>query len=167
MSIVHRTSRGRKRRNLQFAAAAVVALLLIVVAGFSLVRTPPATDTATTSPSDVHQAFAEAFNARDLEGMLALYEPDAVVVAGTGEVVDGPDNIRAAMKSYLELQGDIRIETVFVIQSGEIALTRSRWEVRDGDEVTASSSGAEVMRRGSDGKWRLVIDNPYGGESLN
>jgi uncharacterized protein (TIGR02246 family) len=167
MSIVNRTNRVRRRRNVLFAAAAIAALLLLVFAGFSLVRTPPAIDTATTSPSDVHQAFAEAFNARDLEGMLALYEPDATVVAGPGEVVNGPENIRSAMKSYLELQGDIRIETVFVIQSGEIALTRSRWEVREGNEVTASSSGTEVMRRGPDGIWRLVIDNPYGGEPLN
>lgn len=170
MSVRHRTKPLQARQNLLFTVAiavvvAVAALLVLVFAGFNVIQGPATAQTIPNSPRDVHQAFATAFNARDLEGMLDLYEPDAAVVPEPGKVVTGSDDLRAAMEGYLALPGKIRIETVFVIEAGEIALTRSRWEVRERGEITASSSGAEVMRRGQDGVWRLVIDNPYGGNT--
>lgn len=167
MSVSRRVRLRRRRRDFLFAATVTAtALLALAFMGPKLVRTRAAAETAPTGPRGVHQAFAAAFNARDIESMLALYEPDAAVVPEPGQVVTGSKNIRAAMERYLELDSEIRIETIFVIQTGEIALTGSRRKVRGGGEIT-TSSGVEVMRRGSNGIWRLVVDNPYGGQQLN
>jgi len=40
-----------------------------------------------TEPEQIHRLFEQAFNAADLEGLLALYEPDATLVPQPGVVV--------------------------------------------------------------------------------
>jgi ketosteroid isomerase-like protein len=45
------------------------------------------------SPEQLHRAFQDAFNRHDLEAIVALYEPDAVL-AGADGPVEGRDAIR-------------------------------------------------------------------------
>ncbi|MEW1845977.1 hypothetical protein AB0392_49185 [Nonomuraea angiospora] len=50
--------------------------------------------------------------------------------------------------------------------AGNIALLivdRSmRGTARDGSELDMSGTATDVVRRGPDGQWRYVIDNPHG-----
>jgi ketosteroid isomerase-like protein len=44
---------------------------------------------AISKPEDAHRMFAEAFNAGDLESLMAVYAPDALLVPQPGQVVTG------------------------------------------------------------------------------
>ncbi len=44
---------------------------------------------------DIHPAVQDRFNAADVDGLVALYEPDAVMMGPEGERVDGLEAIRA------------------------------------------------------------------------
>ena len=44
-----------------------------------------------TEPEQIHRLFEQAFNAADLERLLALYEPDATLVPQPDVVVEGID----------------------------------------------------------------------------
>ena len=58
------------------------------------------------TPQEVHVLFERAFNAGEVEAILALYEPGAILVTG-GESVTGQDAIRYRMSDFTILNPDI------------------------------------------------------------
>jgi ketosteroid isomerase-like protein len=121
-----------------------------------------------TKPEDAHRLFAEAFNAGDLDALVALYEPEAQLVSRHDQVRVGPDAIRNTLKEFLALRGKISLDTCYAFEAGDIALLRSRWNVvgtgPDGKLLEMQGNGIEVLRRRSDGTWQFIIDHPFGGE---
>ena len=115
-------------------------------------------------PANLHTTWAARFNARDLEGMVALAEPGSAFVPQPGVVVEG-DAVRAAEQQFLSLGLPITLSVRRVIVSGDIALLISDWSLKgkaaDGSDVDLSGTTADVARRGPDG-WKYVIDNPFG-----
>ena len=110
-------------------------------------------------------AFAEAVNSGDLERMLALYEPEAVLAPRPGEQAHSLGEIRAALHELLSLGGEMESRNVWCIQVGELALLRGEWRLRgtapDGSPLELASRTAEVVRRQPDGSWLYVIDHAF------
>lgn len=119
---------------------------------------------AVTDPRRMNEAFAGAFNARSLDGLLALYEPGAVLrVDGSDRDLTGPGQIADALRGLLRAPGRMRATNRFCIAQGDLALLRADWEiVDDGGTVIASGSSAELVRRQPGGAWRYVIDHAMG-----
>ena len=119
-----------------------------------------------TSPQQIHQLVADAFAAGDVDAYLALCEPEAIVRPRPDQVVAGADAIRDALAPLLAMKPAMPVETTNVLEAGDIALLCSAWELTatdpDGNEVRMDGRGTEVVRRGADGNWRLVVDNPFG-----
>lgn len=91
--------------------------------------------------------------AGDLDGLMALYEPDAVMMAPDGRTVLGYAEIRDMFARVLEANdsfppGEPRV----TLRVGDIALTSTRLE--------PGSTTAEVARRQPDGSWLWVLDDP-------
>jgi hypothetical protein len=82
---------------------------------------------------------------------VALYEPNATVAYGNGEVASGLRQIREFLAKFLanRPQLDPSIQAA-ALCSGDLALTSSR--LSNGD-ITA-----EVARRQPDGSWLWVVD---------
>ena len=104
-------------------------------------------------PEDLSRFIVERLNAGDVEGLVALYEPDAVLALPDGQVARGSEEIRRA---YARL---VAGRPTFVpgrqlptLRDGDLALTSSR--LADG------SVTVEVARRQADGTWLWVIDQP-------
>jgi ketosteroid isomerase-like protein len=104
-------------------------------------------------PEDLGRYFLERANAGDVEGLVALYEPGAVLAFPPGRLTIGHDQIRQV---YAELLAD---KPSFgsagqqpVIRNGDLALTSTR--------LPAGGATVEVARRQPDGSWRWVIDQP-------
>ena len=118
-----------------------------------------------TTPQLLHDAFRDAFNARDLDALVALYEPDAVLVAQPGQVASGLDQIREALAGFLALNGPIEMTHLDTIQGADIAILYGRWTVAgtgpDGQPLTVGGVTSDVARRGDDGVWRFAADNPF------
>jgi ketosteroid isomerase-like protein len=102
-------------------------------------------------PQDLERLLVSRERAGDVDGMAALYEPQAVLDSGGGRLTQGREAIRAffaelvAMGRKFEL-GDQRPAII----AGDLALTSTR--LPDG------SVTAEVARRQGDGTWLWVID---------
>ena len=117
---------------------------------------------------DVHPLFESVFNSADVEGLLALYEPDAVLTSAPGqEPARGRDQIRASIIAFLAGGATIQLETVQAVQAGDLGLLRGKWLIHgsslDGQPFVLSGVSAEVLRRQPDGRWLFVIDNPFAG----
>jgi uncharacterized protein (TIGR02246 family) len=116
-------------------------------------------------PEQVDQLFEQAFNARDIDALMELYEPDAVLVAQPGQPAVGTEQIRAALEGFLALNGPIRMTHLGMVDGGTIANAFGRWTVDgtgpDGQPVSLRGLSSEVVRRGADGAWRFVLDAPF------
>jgi ketosteroid isomerase-like protein len=102
-------------------------------------------------PQDLERLLVSREREGDVDGMLALYEPNAAVDCGDGRLTVGREAIRAYFAGLVAMGrkfdfGDQRP----VIISGDLALTSSRFP--DG------SVSAEIARRQGDGTWLWVID---------
>lgn len=102
-------------------------------------------------PNDLERFFVERANAGDVDGLVALYEPNAVLVSDDGSEYVGTDQIRDFLVHFLK----DRPQFVPSVQSpavcsGELALTSSRH--------SNGTVSAEVARRQPDGSWLWAID---------
>ena len=117
-----------------------------------------------TDAAELHTTWAARFNAKDLDGMVALAEADSVFVPQPGVVVEGKA-VRDAEQQFLAVGLPITLKVRRVIVSGDIALLISDWSLKgmgaDGSDVDLSGTTADVAQRGPDG-WKYVIDNPFG-----
>ena len=102
-------------------------------------------------PNDLERLFVERVNSQDLEGLLALYEPNAVISDGSGNLAQGKTEIRAFLSDFLSKAPKLSPSNQSpALASRDIALTSSH--LSNGD-VTA-----EVARRQPDGTWLWVLD---------
>ncbi|MGH9119409.1 MAG: YybH family protein [Acidimicrobiales bacterium] len=119
-----------------------------------------------TDPAQIHRHFEERFNAGDIDGLIALYEPDATLIAAPGSQATGLDEIREALGGFLALQGRITLDTKLVLTVGDLAYLANTWLLEakdaDGNPLSMGATTAEVARRQGDGRWLYVIDNAWG-----
>jgi uncharacterized protein (TIGR02246 family) len=115
------------------------------------------------SPALLHRAFQEAFNQRDLESIVALYEPGAVLVGASGPV-RGTDAIRERYRAVLTSRPAIELRTLSVDVAGGLAMIHGTWVLHevgpDGRQVNRAGRNAETARQQADGGWLFVVDNP-------
>jgi uncharacterized protein (TIGR02246 family) len=120
------------------------------------------------NPEDVNSAFAEAFNSGNIEDLLSLYEPGAVLVPGPGQVVQGVEAIRVALEELLALKGRMRSENQYALVHEDIALLRAKVHLvgtgPDGNPLEINNHTAEVVRRQPDGSWLYILDHPRGAD---
>jgi len=110
---------------------------------------PP--DKPTFDPQELERLLVVRERAGDVDGMAALYEHDAVLDAGDGQIKEGREAIRQFFAELVATgkkfqMGEQQPATI----CGNLALTSTR--LPDGT-VTA-----EVARRQIDGTWLWVID---------
>jgi len=102
-------------------------------------------------PEDLGQLFMDRANAGDVEGIVALYQLDAVLAFPTGKITVGREAIRRVFTELLakgpKFQGSVQP----ALRKGQFALTSTRF---------SGSATAEVARCQSDGTWLWIIDQP-------
>jgi ketosteroid isomerase-like protein len=114
-----------------------------------------------TQPSEINAAFADGFNRRDVDALLALYHPDGAVVEVDGTVSRGIDPIRDHLARLVAIGGTMTSANLTTVIAGDLALVTAAWEIV-GAAVAPSIAGrsAEVLRQSSDGTWAYLIDQP-------
>lgn len=130
---------------------------------------PSATPELASTPDDHPAAFARAFAAALKVGDPAIvdsvYEPSAVLITDEGKPAVGAGR-RAALTKHLALGIPITVNPRNVIQSGDTALLIVDWAIagisQSGQSIELRGTATDVARRGTDGYWRYVIDNPFG-----
>jgi uncharacterized protein (TIGR02246 family) len=125
-----------------------------------------------TEPEQMHGLFEQAFNAGDLEALMALYEPEAALIPQPGVIAEGTAAIRDSLRWFLDRRGQIALDTKLVVRVGDVAFLANRWSLTggtmpDGSPAQLGAATAEVARRQSDGTWRYVIDNAWGDQAAS
>ena len=110
-------------------------------------------------PQDIHPLFLDAFNGGDVDALVALYEPNALLVTGNGLAL-GRDAIRKAYETIVVDGARMELTTYTVLESAEgLAMLHASWTYHRGGSASRGLS-TEVVRRQPDGSWLFVIDEP-------
>jgi uncharacterized protein (TIGR02246 family) len=113
------------------------------------------------TPEQVGRRLVRYLDEGDLDGLLALYEVDAVF-AEVGEVSTGHTEIRRAHQRFLDAGLKLTLNDSVAFQVSDLALVHWSWTVTDAAGFEARGSSAEVLRRQADGRWKFAIDNSDG-----
>jgi ketosteroid isomerase-like protein len=111
-------------------------------------------------------AMTRAFHAGDVDGIMRTYEAGAVVVGEPGSRVRGDAQLRAMFAGFIAAKARFSFAGHEVIEAGDLALHLTPWTMTgvgpDGAAITSAGLSIAVLRRGPDGTWRMVIDDPFG-----
>ena len=119
-----------------------------------------------TEPEGVAASLLERFSSGKVSMMMALYEPEAVLITKYGRTITGHTGIAAELERDLSLGLPLEVKARHVFVAGDIAELVLDWSIDgtgpDGAHVHLGGSASDVVRRGADGVWRYVIDNNQG-----
>lgn len=103
------------------------------------------------TPEDLGRLFLQRARAGDIAGVVALYEPAAVLARPGGELAVGTDAIRVVYQALLASPPQFAGEVQAALRCGDVALTSTRFP---------GGATAEVARRQPDGSWLWAADQP-------
>jgi ketosteroid isomerase-like protein len=110
------------------------------------------------TPEEICRLFQRSMREGDIESLLSLYDPEAVFLAQSGEVKKG-EGLREELASLAVAKPQFDFNIRQVIQSGDIALMHTDWEVSSPLQMFVYA--IEVARRQPDGSWRWLIGDPF------
>ncbi|WP_296953006.1 nuclear transport factor 2 family protein [uncultured Massilia sp.] len=117
-------------------------------------------------PEGIVDALLAHINSLDEDVMLGFYDPEGMLVDADGVAQRGPDAIRAELRKYFRLGLPMRISARHIFVAGDIASLVLDWSIvgtgPDGAPVDMVATANDIARRGPDGLWRYLIDNPFG-----
>ena len=115
--------------------------------------------------AQLSESYCRSFHARDLAGIVALYEEDALLVRPNREV-RGLAAIEAAFRETLATTTITSLTLVRATerQQGDLCLVVSTWAVEragaGGEARSSEATTLEVCRRQTNGEWKIIIDDP-------
>jgi ketosteroid isomerase-like protein len=108
---------------------------------------------AATEPNDLGTYFIERANEGDVDGLVALYESNAVLAFPPGNLATGHAEIRKVFEEFVAAAPVLtpgRQHPALV--SDDLALTVST--------LTTGELTVEIARRQPDGSWLWAVDQP-------
>jgi uncharacterized protein (TIGR02246 family) len=119
-------------------------------------RTPP----IYTSPQDVTQAFYQAFEARDIDAMMATWaeDEDIVCVHPGGMRHVGYDSVRQSFEQLFSGNRKLtfRLDHVVVLETVGLAMQSTIENVHAGDDVAPGAAVATNVVMRTPYGWRVV-----------
>jgi uncharacterized protein (TIGR02246 family) len=113
----------------------------------------------------VDEAFVQAFNKKDVDGVLACYADDAILMdPGPALIYRGKEEIKKGIGEFFKAQpsAELKLDEVHYTAVGDVGYGYILWTISmkgpDGSAAQMKGRATDVMaKRG--GKWVLVTDH--------
>jgi len=116
-----------------------------------------------TTPEGIVPALLAHLNS------LGFYHPEGIIIDAAGNAHRGREAIGAELEKYFSLGLQMSITQRHMFVAGDTALLILDWSyfgtARDGTEINIMATATDIARRGNDGCWRYLIDNPFGSQT--
>ena len=112
------------------------------------------------------QTMTQAFHEGDLARVMDSYEPEATVVFEPGVPVSHRAGLEEGFRKFFSISPRFTYGEHAVTVCGDVATHFAPWTMRgtapDGSAIEDHGLTVAVLRRQPDGRWRMIIDVPYG-----
>lgn len=119
----------------------------------------PRTSSIHTSPQDAALAFYKAFEAKDIDAMMAAWaeDEDVVCVHPGGPRLVGYDAVRASWERIFAGEGKVsfRLDQIVTLETVGLAMQSAVEHLNAGEGAQASAIATNVFMRTPSG-WRIV-----------
>ncbi len=119
-------------------------------------QAPPSADPSVLTAQT--EAWETALNAKDLDGLAALYTSDARLLPPNGEMTTGEDAVRDIFGGMIDAGISGELTSIETKVSGDIGYDVGTYTLLDGDTVIDTGKFIEIFHRGDDGEWRMTND---------
>ena len=150
-------------RSVHLVTVLVVVTILVGVSGCE----QGASDTHTADAESIRTAEIEAvraFNAGDIDGVMAVYPEDAIWFPPNAAVVKGAEGIRELASQLAAMPGfafGVDPHTVEIARAGDLAYLIGDYDITvndpNGNPVTEYGKFVEVWRKHPDNSWNHVL----------
>ncbi|HEX6339786.1 HD domain-containing protein [Umezawaea sp.] len=121
---------------------------------------PGAAEVART-PERLGELFVERLRARDLDGLVALYEAGALLGRASGDPAVDHEAIRAELRELVRAGVAVDLVRRSVLHGPGLALMSHTATLTGPDGAATVVDTTEVARRQPDGRWLYVFDDPF------
>ncbi len=114
-----------------------------------------------TDPSAIvaaTDAWEAALNAKDLDGLVALYTSDARVLPPGAEMASGSDAVRTVFGGIIDAGIGGELTSIESKVFGDLAYDVGRLTLRVDGEVVATGKFIVTLQRSDDGEWLITND---------
>lgn len=115
---------------------------------------------------DAVEKMTEAFQNKDIDRVMASYEPKAVIVFEPATPISDSNTQRELFKQMSMLNPIFTYSGHEVFIAGNIATHIAPWTMvgttPDGTKVEQSGLSIAVLRKQKNGTWLMILDNPHG-----
>ena len=125
----------------------------------------PKEDDAVAQVRAADAAITQAVTTKNLDGIMAHYADDAVLLPTAEPLIEGKAAIREEWQHILaipDLASNTTMRDAKVSSGGDMAYTYGTYHARmmgeDGKPVEEPGKFVSIWRRGADGKWLIVVD---------
>jgi len=128
--------------------------LILIVAACGQ-ASAPSDPSVITSRSEMWEA---SLNAKDVDGIVALYTSDARLMPPNSAMTTGQDAVRAAFGAIIDAGLSGELTSVEAKVAGDIGYNLGTYKLMAGDDVVDTGKYMEIWHRGDDGQWYMAND---------
>lgn len=119
-------------------------------------QAPMATDPSVLSSKT--EAWEAAFNAKDIDALVALYTSDGRILPPNAEMASGGDAVRTIFGGMIDAGMSGELASIEAMVSGDVGYDVGTYTLRVDGEVIDTGKFVETFVRGDDGEWRMSND---------
>ncbi len=112
------------------------------------------------------ETMTTAFQNKEIDAVMACYEPNATVVFEPESPVNDTNVLREMFTAMSMANPVFTYSGHEVFIAGNIATHIAPWEMtaktQDGETIKQNGLSIAVLRKQPDGRWLIVIDDPHG-----
>lgn len=112
------------------------------------------------------EKMVNSFQNKDIEGVLATYEDNAIVMFEPQKPVQGKETLRSFFTQFVGMNPQYTFSGHEIYISGDIATHIAPWkmvgQLPDGTKIEQNGLSVAVLRKQADGNWLMIQDNPHG-----
>lgn len=117
------------------------------------------------------EKMVNAFENKDIDGVLSTYEKNAIVMFEPGKPITGHNALRQAFTEFVAFNPNYTFSSHEIYISGDIATHITPWKMvgtlPNGNKIEQSGLSVAILRKQVDGSWLMIQDNPHGQFCLN
>jgi ketosteroid isomerase-like protein len=118
------------------------------------------------NPNEVLPKIVKLVYAGAFDEAMQLYADDCVMIEKPTVVLKGKNAIRQSLQTMVDSGNVLSVQMQEAVVVGDIAYSISDWQMTKNGVTISVGKATDLLRRTSDGKWLMVLDNPFGASAL-